>query len=89
VLSDQVAGEGVGIDVKDTDKYGRTVGVVYLGSKNINVAMVRSGYAWWYKKYAPFSDELREAEQQARAEGLGLWSDPNSVPPWEWRRGSQ
>ena len=33
--------------------------------KNINVALVRAGYAWWYKKYAPFSDALREAEREA------------------------
>jgi len=79
-LSDRVAREGVGIDVKDTDQYGRSVGVVYLGAININIAMVRSGYAWWYKANAPFSDELREAERQARAEGLGLWSEPNAVP---------
>jgi len=85
-LADRVAGEGVGIDVKDTDRYGRTVGVVYLGAKNINVYMVRSGYAWWYKKYAPFSDALREAERQARADGLGLWAYTDPIPPWEWRR---
>ena len=85
-LSDRVSGEGVGIEVIDTDSYGRTVGVVYLGSEDINVAMVRSGYAWWYRRYAPFSDELRAAEQRARAEGAGLWSDPGAVPPWEWRR---
>jgi endonuclease YncB( thermonuclease family) len=85
-LSDRVSGKGIGIDIKDTDSYGRTVGVVYLGAEDINLDMVRSGYAWWYKKYAPFSDELRDAEQRARAERLGLWSDLAAIPPWEWRR---
>ena len=89
VLSDLVAGEGVGVNVKDTDRYGRTVGVVYKGNVNVSLEMVKSGYAWWYKKYAPFSDELREAEQRAKAEGLGLWADPNAIPPWEWRRGTR
>ena len=55
----------------------------------MNIEMVKSGYAWWYKKYAPFSDELREAEQRARAEGLGLWADPNAIPPWEWRQANR
>jgi endonuclease YncB( thermonuclease family) len=86
-LADLVAGDGVGIDVKDTDRYGRTVGVVHKGSANINLQMVRSGYAWWYKKYAPFDDDLRLAEQQARANKLGLWAELNPVPPWEWRKG--
>jgi hypothetical protein len=31
-------------------------------------------------RYAP-----REAE--ARAARVGLWSQPEPVPPWEWRRG--
>ena len=26
------------------------------------------------------------AEDQARAERVGLWRDPDPVPPWEWRR---
>ncbi len=88
-LADRVAGEGVGVDVKDTDRYGRTVGVVYLGGDNINTALVKAGYAWWYRKYAPFSDELRVAEAEARKAGRGLWADPNPVPPWDWRRGSR
>jgi endonuclease YncB( thermonuclease family) len=84
-LANLVAGEGVGIDVKDTDRYGRTVGVVYKGNVNINLEMVRNGYAWWYKKYAPFDDDLRLAQQQAQVDKAGLWADPNPVSPWEWR----
>ena len=89
ILTGLVAGEGVGVDVKDTDRYGRTVGIVYKGNVNVNLEMVKSGYAWWYKKYAPFSDELSEAEQRARAEGWGLWADPDPIPPWEWRQGAR
>ena len=85
-LSDLVAGEGVGVDVKDTDSYGRTVGFVYKGNVNVNLEMVKSGYAWWYKKYAPFNDDLREAEERARIDKLGLWAESNPIPPWEWRR---
>jgi endonuclease YncB( thermonuclease family) len=88
-LSDLVAGEGVAVDVKDTDRYGRTVGVVYKGNVNVNLEMVKSGYAWWYKKYAPFDDDLREAEERARTDKLGLWADPDPVPPWEWRQGAR
>jgi len=42
---------------------------------------------------APFllpPDEDREryafAEEEAWTKGAGLWSDPNPVPPWEWRK---
>jgi endonuclease YncB( thermonuclease family) len=79
----------VGVDVKDTDREGRTVGVVFKANVNVNLQMVRSGFAWWYKKYAPFDDDLRLAEQYARADKLGLWTDPNPVPPWEWRQANR
>ena len=88
-LADLVEGEGVGVDVKDTDSYGRTVGVVYKGTVNVNLEMVKSGYAWWYKKYAPLDDDLRVAEERARTDRLGLWADPNPVPPWEWRQAAR
>jgi len=88
-LAGLVEGEGVRVDVKDTDRYGRTVGVVYMGSVNVNLEMVKSGYAWWYKKYAPLDDDLRVAEERARTDRLGLWADPNPVPPWEWRQAAR
>ncbi len=80
-----VSGQTVTIDVKDTDRYGRTVGVVYVNGQNVNEKMVRSGYAWWYRRYDPENQALKEAQKQARAEGLGLWQDADPMPPWEWR----
>jgi endonuclease YncB( thermonuclease family) len=45
----------------------------------------RTGLAWHHKKYS--SDPvLAEAEEQARRLKKGLWSMPNPVPPWEYRR---
>lgn len=35
----------------DTDKYGRTLGVVEVGSVNVNEEIARAGYAWQYRKY--------------------------------------
>ncbi|MDH4040145.1 MAG: thermonuclease family protein, partial [Gammaproteobacteria bacterium] len=52
----------------------------------INLAMVAAGHAWWYRYYAPDEHLLEAAEDKARAERLGLWAEPNPVPPWEWRR---
>ena len=85
-LAGLVEGEGVGVDVKDTDSYGRTVGVVYKGNVNVNLQMVKSGYAWWYKKHAPLDDDLRMAEERAQIDKLGLWAEPDPIAPWEWRR---
>lgn len=78
--------KSVGVVIVTTDSYGRTVGTLYRDGVNINVAMVASGYAWWYQYYAPHEHALQEAEQQARSQKLGLWAEPNPVAPWDWRR---
>ncbi|MGA7982360.1 MAG: thermonuclease family protein [Chromatiaceae bacterium] len=58
--------------------------------QEIFLRMVRAGLAWWYRKYANEqspADRLlyEDAENKARAERRGLWTDPDPVPPWEWR----
>jgi len=85
-LSLLVANKSVGIDVKDTDTYGRTVGVVYIDGRNVNLQMIKSGHAWWYKRYAGLNQNFREAEEHARAHQLGLWADSDPIAPWDWRR---
>ena len=85
-LSSIVDGKSVGVDVKDTDKYGRVVGTVFLGGRNVNLEMVTIGYAWWYEYYAPLNGDLREAQKRARASKSGLWADSKPIAPWDWRR---
>ena len=34
------------------DRYGRTVGKIFLDKQNINKEMVKAGHAWVYVKYA-------------------------------------
>ena len=86
-LASHVAGKTVGIDEIDLDNYGRSVAIVYLDNVNINLLMVQTGHAWWYRHYASRYDELRLAEAAAKESGIGLWADSNPVPPWDWRRG--
>jgi micrococcal nuclease len=50
------------------------------------VELVRDGWAWWYRKYAPKNKELAAAEAAAQKAKRGLWADPNPIPPWEWPR---
>ncbi len=85
-LSDMVAGKTVGVVVLGKDSYGRTDGTIYLGEQNINLAMVAAGHAWWYRYYAPDEHPLQAAEEAARAKKLGLWAQPDPIPPWDWRR---
>jgi len=84
-----VAGKIVKVWSTDTDRYGRTVAFVFVGKIDLNRELLKVGLAWHYKKYSR-NPELAKLEFRARSKKIGLWSDPDPVPPWEWRqRGSK
>jgi len=64
-----------------TDRYGRIFGRVYVGDTDVNRELVAQGFAWVYRKYSNDA-ELLELQAQAKEKGLGLWADPNPIPPW-------
>lgn len=59
----------------DVDRYGRTVGRVYVDGTDVNAELVRQGYAWVYRKYAE-DPKLYELEEEVRKAERGLWGDP-------------
>ncbi len=78
--SDLAFKQKVTVRVTDIDRYGRTVGVIILpDGKSLNRELVRAGFAWWYRKYAPDDKELEALEETARASQRGLWADPDPV----------
>jgi micrococcal nuclease len=94
-LSILVAEKSVRIVNHGKDRYGRTIGDVYVRKEqpdagdreaHVNFMMVANGYAWHYVQYAPDDNALAAAEQQAKKRKLGLWNDPNPVAPWDWRK---
>ena len=48
--------------------------------------LVKEGWCWWYRKYAPGDMAIEGLENEARAAKQGLWADPHPMPPGEWRR---
>jgi len=90
-LAKLVAGKVVSVDWHKRDRYRRIVGKLLLDGRDMNFGQVTAGLAWHYKKYsseqAP-EDRVRyaDAEVMARNGRLGLWRDPNPIPPWEYRR---
>ena len=85
-LGDLVAGETVTIQAHEKDKYGRTIATVILkDGSNVNHRMVRDGWAWWFRRYAPKDHELEDLEAEARSAGRGLWAMKDPTPPWEFR----
>jgi len=80
-----IGGSNVRVSVEDVGRYGRAVGRVRVGGGDLSEMMVRRGYGWHYQEYAPNATELARLERQARNAQRGLWSQPNPIPPWEWR----
>ncbi|MCD4676686.1 MAG: thermonuclease family protein [Desulfobacula sp.] len=87
--SDMVFGHQVKVIPYDMDRYGRTIGVVYVDQKCLNEELIKNGFAWVYKKYCSksFCNKWLKLEQVARENKFGLWLYDNPVPPWDFRRG--
>lgn len=80
-------GKEVTLQTHGKDKYGRTIGEVLLpDGTNVNQELVKEGWCWWYRKYAPGNTELERLEREAREGKKGLWIDPAPVPPWVYRK---
>ncbi len=85
-LSATVFEKAVTVKVGTTDRYGRTIGRIYLNDQDVNLGMVRTGFAWWYRQYAPKDGALEMAEKYAKIRKDGLWADLEPIAPWEWRK---
>ena len=72
------------IDIRDIDRYGRTVGIVQANQKNVNEAMLSAGFAWHYRRYDN-NPEWSLLEKAARRQSLGLWADSHPVAPWVFK----
>lgn len=86
-LSDLAFGKEARVTVQDIDRYGRTVGRVYVGSTDVNAELVKQGAAWVYRQYLR-DQSLLPLEAQAKVAKAGLWAlQPDQrIPPWDWRR---
>jgi endonuclease YncB( thermonuclease family) len=89
--SDLVFGKLVKVVQQDMDRYGRTIGIVYIGGVCVNQEIIKNGFAWLYQRYCnkPICQEWGKLEQQARISKIGLWSHPNPIPPWDFRKGNK
>lgn len=86
-LSDLAFGKQARLDVHETDRYGRSVARVYVGSTDVNAELVKQGAVWVYRQYNR-DKSLIPLEDQAKAAKRGLWALPDDqrIPPWDWRK---
>lgn len=82
-------GKTVKVMTSEKDRYGRYLGSVsLLTGKNLNEELLKAGLAWHYK-YFDQSIKLSNLERIARKNQKGIWSMPNPIAPWDFRRASK
>jgi len=86
-VTSKVYGKDVRVDIIDIDRYRRMVSMIWLEKRNINLEMVREGYAEAYRKYLkePYTSEFIKAEQEARSKRKGIWGLSDYERPSEFR----
>jgi endonuclease YncB( thermonuclease family) len=75
-LASLVAQRSVRVEILDIDRYRRVVGIIWLAERNVNLEMIAAGMAEAYVEYLkkPYRAPFIQAEQEARAQGRGVWS---------------
>lgn len=69
-LAELVNGAAVRVTFSGRDQYGRILGTVWLGGRNINLQMVEEGYAWAYHyNKDPQYNAAQNAANEARSCG--------------------
>ena len=88
VLSDKLMGKAVKVDIVEFDKYKRSVCMVWLDDRNINLEMIREGFAEVFIEYLkePYKAEFLKVEREARAAKRKIWSLPDYERPREFRK---
>ena len=76
------------LEDKGKDRYQRTLAELYIDGRRLSLTLVSQGLAHHFVKY---SDDitLAKAEAQARKKRVGLWTQSNPIPPWDWRKGNR
>ena len=87
-LKYKIMGKQVKLEILDIDKYRRMVCMVWLDDRNINLEMIREGYAEAFVEYLkpPYRAQFLEAEREAKSTMLGIWALPDYERPRDYRK---
>ena len=85
-LSEMVFNKTIKVEKETMDKYGRTVGTLFIEGINANKEQIKLGMAWVYRKYL-HDQTFLSLEENAYQAKLGLWADANPMAPWDYRHG--
>jgi endonuclease YncB( thermonuclease family) len=82
ILIDKIADNNVACVKEGKDQYKRTLAECFINNESLSSYLVRSGYAFAYRKY---SKKFIPDEDYAKLNKLGMWSMEFDYP-WDWRK---
>jgi len=88
-LASLVSQRSVKVEILDIDRYRRMVAIIWLVEQNVNQKMIAAGMAEAYVEYLknPYRAHFIQAEQEAKAQGKGIWSQGSRYErPSQFRR---
>ena len=72
----EVGGKYVRVTVEGTDKFGRLLGSVTCGGRDVGEWLVRQGHA-----IAAYSDRYKHVEREAKEAKRGMWGHATNIDP--------
>ena len=73
-----------------TDRYKRILGVVFINGTNVNLEMIKAGFAQVYQGEHPryFNVKIyQDAQAEAKKDNRGMWVQGDKyISPKEWRK---
>jgi endonuclease YncB( thermonuclease family) len=82
ILIDKIGDNTVECIREGKDQYKRTLAECFVNNESLSSYLVRSGYAFAYRKY---SKKFIKDEDYARMKKIGMWSMKFEYP-WEYRK---
>jgi endonuclease YncB( thermonuclease family) len=90
-MSELVFGKDVKLRPHTIDRHRGLLARVLIDNQDAGLELLKQGLCWVYEKYvgeasAEIQTSYWAAQAAAQSDRLGLWQDPDPVPPWEWRK---
>ena len=82
ILIDKISNNSVECISEGKDQYKRTLAECFVNNESLSSYLVRSGYAFAYRKY---SKKFIPEEDYARINKIGMWSMEFDYP-WDYRK---
>lgn len=96
-LKDMILKRSVIVSVYSAVGGGRGIQIGWVSTnessekQTVNERMVSTGHAWWERlrynrELQTEAGALLKCEEAARVSKIGLWSKPNPLAPWDWKK---